>query len=362
MGKEDGRERFHQAAKVFAPIMVLLGTFTLVLGGVLTATGAGQLFGVSLQTIVALGMVLFVVGAAAVVLRHEDQTRAFEELIWNRHRRWLDDRGITWSESAYSQWLGKGDFEVLGHFWDGGAQDVRRTTDQNDLHVAAHSGGAPIVDRLVERGVAVNKQDYRGYTPLMCAAEQGNVIFLTRLLYHHADADIRSHKGGFTALHIAIIQSRLPVIDALLEHHVNLDLPDDGGVVPLMAALASNRLEIARKLIAAGADLKRRDSLGATMMDYALLSSSQEGHAEVVAQLAAKGVTHAQPPLAASGSGSGGGRVQVQWVPAVEFVQSQEKMLEQDWRRNPYYDSIKKLTAPQGPSSQASPPPSKPGL
>lgn len=85
-------------------------------------------------------------------------------------------------------------------------------------------------------------------------------------------------EDGRTALHSAVGWGNLKMIQLLAELGADLNLPDEGGETPLMAAIGIYGFQARslRKLIRAGADVNYKDENGYTALSYALLNSSPE--------------------------------------------------------------------------------------
>ncbi len=97
-----------------------------------------------------------------------------------------------------------------------------------------------------------------GGTALIPACERGHVEVVRYLLEHTAVDIDHVNRLGWTALLEAIVladggDAHQAVVDLLIEHGADLDLPDHDGVRPLAHARARGQTEIARALEAAGA-------------------------------------------------------------------------------------------------------------
>ena len=71
------------------------------------------------------------------------------------------------------------------------------------LHIAARTGNAKQVQKLLDRGADVDSQVINGTTALHQAAMNGHVNVVKVLLKAGADVEIREEEGN-TALHLAI--------------------------------------------------------------------------------------------------------------------------------------------------------------
>ena len=193
---------------------------------------------------------------------------------------------------------------------DAGA-DVRATNEYGSmpLMTAAGNGARECAQLLLDRGAQINAVDANGLSAIARAIQHGQLDMLDFLADHGADLDVTSNTG-WTLLHLAAAQDNAETIRWCADHHVPLDeLNHDGksalylsarngrtnAVQALLAAgadpnlaetnnlwtplMASSRYaqpEIARQLLAAGADLERRNRYGATALLLAASGTSTE--------------------------------------------------------------------------------------
>jgi ankyrin repeat protein len=134
---------------------------------------------------------------------------------------------------------------------DANAADENGTTA---LHraVGSWAGSDECVALLLEAGTDPNAVDAHGTTPLHRAAWCGTPAAVADILRHGGDVDARTDYG-WTPLHRAAMGNRDPTLD---------------GQDP--------EVEIARLLLAGGADLGIKDSAGRTALDQARYRGKQE--------------------------------------------------------------------------------------
>jgi uncharacterized protein len=168
------------------------------------------------------------------------------------------------------------------------------------LSIAITNGSSEIVGVLLRAGADANHPEPTGETPLMMAAQVGVLSVVEQLLKHGAHADFREPKYGQTALMFAARAGHADIVDALLAHGANANVatlvgaapdfikpnsvpgfgfgvgiirggvpadrgrrePAPGGMTPLLYAARHNHVEVAKRLIAAGADLNAKEANG----------------------------------------------------------------------------------------------------
>jgi ankyrin repeat protein len=142
---------------------------------------------------------------------------------------------------------------------------------------ATTSGRLDRVAELLENGADVNRLDRDGLTPLSRASEHGHAQVVRFLLARGADVN-RTAKDGAGALFWACVKGHAKVVDILLDSGANVNTarcdigdrysrPDDG-YSPLNAAISNGHVEIAKRLVLAGASLDHRWH-GMSIAEYA---------------------------------------------------------------------------------------------
>ena len=154
---------------------------------------------------------------------------------------------------------------------------------QTALMLAARTGRVDAAELLLERGAKVESREaWGGQTALMWAAAQGQPQMVRLLIAHGADVNARgiardwqrrvtaegrpkdmSH-GGLTPLLYAAREGCLACVRELLRHKAALNRADPDGVTPLVVALLNIHWDVAKFLIAAGADVNLWDFYGRT--------------------------------------------------------------------------------------------------
>lgn len=124
----------------------------------------------------------------------------------------------------------------------------------NALHMMASQGQTSFAP-LIERGLDVNEQTVRGYTPLTCALNRGHESAALVLMENGAHVDWKTDEKH-TALHLAARYGMQRVIAAILGD-VDVDAVDARGWTSLHEACASGSTAVVAQLLDAGADIER---------------------------------------------------------------------------------------------------------
>jgi ankyrin repeat protein len=107
-----------------------------------------------------------------------------------------------------------------------------------------------------------------------------NAISAVRDYNSHVTAEGRAKRldsGGLTPLMYAVRENCKSCVELLIEHNVDLDLPDPDGVSPLLLAVINTHWDIAKRLIEAGADVHQWDMFGQAPLFAAVGSRNDAG-------------------------------------------------------------------------------------
>ena len=151
------------------------------------------------------------------------------------------------------------------------------------LAAAAYGNDTETVRQLLKAGAPVNQANVMGATPLMNAASNGNLEAVRLLLAAGANVNAVAAPPGqqvkngtidlgrFTPLVLASAYGPASVVKTLLDAGANVNAREARGMTPLMYAAATDHgdIEIARMLIARGADLTVKSNAGETALDWA---------------------------------------------------------------------------------------------
>ncbi len=155
--------------------------------------------------------------------------------------------------------------------------------DAAPLHRAAHEGDAATVGRLLEAGGEVDLATRHGVTALALASTRGHAAVVETLLDGGADPN-RASPQGETPLMVAARTGVVGSVEALLRHGagVGVDAREGWrGQTALMWAVAEGHAGIVAPLAAAGADVDARSDVGFTPLAFAV----RAGHADAVEAL-----------------------------------------------------------------------------
>ena len=192
----------------------------------------------------------------------------------------------------------------------GAGADVDAANDYGvtPLSLACTNRSATVVRKLLRAGANPDAATSMGETPLMTCARTGAADALEALLDHGvSDVDARERSHGQTALMWAAAQGNSAAVRALLAHGADAGARSDShllpvslgdgnpfeqyflepqrGSTPLLFAARNGRIENARLLLDAGADVNEAAPNGQS----ALVMASFSGQGELAAFLLARG-------------------------------------------------------------------------
>ncbi|KAG7224213.1 hypothetical protein INR49_019948, partial [Caranx melampygus] len=162
--------------------------------------------------------------------------------------------------------------------------DSRSDNGQTPLMVAAEQGNLEIVQELIRRGANVNLDDVDCWTALISAAKEGHIEVVRELLENNANLEHRD-MGGWTALMWAAYKGCTDVAQLLLEKGANPHITGQYSVYPIIWAAGRGHAEIVHLLLQYGAKVNCSDKYGTTPLIWA----SRKGHYDCVMHLLANG-------------------------------------------------------------------------
>jgi ankyrin repeat protein len=193
----------------------------------------------------------------------------------------------------------------------GANADSPNPDGQTALLAVARTGNVEAAQLLLAHGATVDaKEKWGGQTALMWASARRHPKMMDLLIAKGADVNARSidrnyqrhiqaegrpknlDSGGFTPLHYAARENCMACVDVLLKNNADIDLPDPDSVSPLLVAVMNANWDLAKQLIAAGADVNQWNIFGETPLLTAidLRSRIDGGRASIDTPNAAKGI------------------------------------------------------------------------
>ena len=149
-----------------------------------------------------------------------------------------------------------GHLDAASTLLERGAEVNAKETNGNQtaLMWATANKSPALVQLLLDRGADVHARSKGGFTPLLFAAQQGDVESGRILLQAGADVNERSDKDRKTALIIATASGNRDIAGLLLDKGADPNLADEGGFTALhYAASDKNGADLVRALFTHGA-------------------------------------------------------------------------------------------------------------
>uniref|UniRef100_A0A8C0JUS3 Kinase D interacting substrate 220 n=1 Tax=Canis lupus dingo TaxID=286419 RepID=A0A8C0JUS3_CANLU len=162
--------------------------------------------------------------------------------------------------------------------------DERNECGQTPLMIAAEQGNLEIVKELIKNGANCNLEDLDNWTALISASKEGHVHIVEELLKCGVNLEHRD-MGGWTALMWACYKGRTEVVELLLSHGANPSVTGLYSVYPIIWAAGRGHADIVHLLLQNGAKVNCSDKYGTTPLVWA----ARKGHLECVKHLLAMG-------------------------------------------------------------------------
>ena len=164
----------------------------------------------------------------------------------------------------------------------GAVVDVENDVAETLLHAASVSGHVDIMRWLLGHGADANARNYVSRTPLHYAVLNMHFEAIQILLDHGVDIDSQSITGKTPLYDLLSSRSSssegmVDVIQRLLEHGADTNIPDHRQSTALHLASSSGWPEVARLLLSYGAKVDEKDEQGRTPFEVA----SSKGHHEM---------------------------------------------------------------------------------
>ncbi|XP_073008688.1 ankyrin repeat-containing protein ITN1-like isoform X1 [Typha latifolia] len=161
---------------------------------------------------------------------------------------------------------------------------VRRILDGIDAQVAGRGAEENAADVEEIRAAVVNETNEVGETPLIAAAEKGNLEVVVELLkYSDKETLTRKNRSGFDAFHVAARDGHQGVVQEFLNYDSTLSKTfGPSNVTPLISAATRGHIEVVKLLIAQDSGLVE---VAKDNGKSALHFSARQGHVEIVKAL-----------------------------------------------------------------------------
>lgn len=194
--------------------------------------------------------------------------------------------------------------------------DIENDFGVSPLMFAAESGNLYITGLLIENGANVNKTPSGGTSAIIAASKKNNIEIVELLLKSGADINSKDNEGNTSliycadrgyplladllcangadisiqgkfgdALIVAAYYGDSEVCDVILDYKGDINTKDAFDFTPLMCAAQGNYLETVKFLVEKNADLNLKNFDGFSALDLAV----QNGHKEIVEYLLSKG-------------------------------------------------------------------------
>ena len=146
--------------------------------------------------------------------------------------------------------------------------------------------------------IDLEKTDPAGETAMMLAALNGDAQFVNMMIAANADVN----KKGWSPLHYAATNGHDDIVKILLDHSAYIDAGSPNGTTPLMMAARGGHLSTVKLLLDQGADLRVKNQIGMTAVDFANQYHEKDVAAGLAARLSAMQGGTGAPQTGANGA------------------------------------------------------------
>jgi uncharacterized protein len=188
------------------------------------------------------------------------------------------------------------DSEVKKQLANGMDPNLVDNTGAPLLVIAAREKSDKVARVLIDDPkIDLEKQDPAGENAMMMAALNDDAVLVNMLIAKDAEVN----KKGWSPLHYAATNGHDDVVKLLLDHSAYVDAGSPNGTTPLMMAARGGHLSTVKLLLDEGADLRVKNQIGMTAVDFA-----NQYHEKDVAEGLAARLASMPPQGAASGAGA----------------------------------------------------------
>ena len=165
-----------------------------------------------------------------------------------------------------------GDTKMVEYLLQNGASPNADVKGKNTpLDAGAMAGSLPVVQLLISHGADIHPASNDGETPLHAAAAGGNVHIVKLLLDKGLDPNARRTVDHATPICDAASAGNWNIVEVLRKNGGDIDITGYHRRTPLTLTILTRHRDVARKFIAAGADINIADADGAKPVQYALI-------------------------------------------------------------------------------------------
>jgi ankyrin repeat protein len=165
--------------------------------------------------------------------------------------------------------------------------DYLKQGDWTPLMLACTKDNSRVIRTLVDAGASLRLKNKDGWTPFHIACREGHKDIIDYFLsLTSSEPWTTRSKNGRTPLHTAALYGRKEIIDSLISPSIctNVDEVDSCGTTPFMDALRAGHVELAEKLLLAGADLNKIDAVGRKAIHLSAQAGRDESIEFLIAQ------------------------------------------------------------------------------
>ena len=151
--------------------------------------------------------------------------------------------------------------------------------DRTALHWAVCMGQPTVVGFLLQKGADVDTVDEGGMTPLLSACSAG-IESVVDMILKEQKVDVNQHfdeSNSKTPLFVAVSKNRVNIAHKLLKAGADCTVADGSLQTPLHRAVIKSAAEVIETLLANGADVNAQDRVGDTPLHYASIEGNKYG-------------------------------------------------------------------------------------
>jgi ankyrin repeat protein len=175
---------------------------------------------------------------------------------------------------------------LISKIYQNNTDDANSFLLRSPLTVACRLGHAMMVQKLLEKGFAVNVHGGCKDTPLVVACSGGQVDVVNELLKKKVDVNLQDGHGE-TPLATACRKGQASVAKLLIDAGADISKIDTNGYTPLITACREGHKSVVKLLLNEGVDIRKRVANVRTP----LVTACRAGHESVVKLLIKEGAS-----------------------------------------------------------------------